>query len=176
MASEYKKRGGDYTTDKKDKDESQKNLDNWTEEEWQTKESSGHAKKEDGTQKRYLTKKAWEKMSEEEKQATDQKKQKESKEGKQFVGNTEKAKESRKKASKSGGKKDDGDGDDDVDDIFSFALAELAASERECTWSFSLSVCLADRRNERWTRMYILITNYRRTLTVCEEEGREAAT
>lgn len=37
MAAEYKKRGGGYTTDKKDKDESQQNLTNWGEEEWQTK-------------------------------------------------------------------------------------------------------------------------------------------
>lgn len=38
MASEYKKRGGRYTTDKKDQDESQKHLSEWIEEEWQTKE------------------------------------------------------------------------------------------------------------------------------------------
>ena len=80
MASEYKKRGGDYNTDKSEKDESQKNLDKWGEEEWQTKEGSGNAKKEDGTEKRYLPKKAWENMTEEEKEKTDQKKQKESKE------------------------------------------------------------------------------------------------
>lgn len=57
MASEYKKRGGDYNTDKKDQEDSQKNLSKWTEEEWQTKEGSGNAKQEDGTQKRYLPKK-----------------------------------------------------------------------------------------------------------------------
>ena len=63
MASEYKKRGGGYTTDKdQGQDESQKNLSKWTEEEWQTKEGSGHAKKEDGTEQRYLPKKAWEQM------------------------------------------------------------------------------------------------------------------
>ncbi|KAB2577878.1 uncharacterized protein LTHEOB_11657 [Lasiodiplodia theobromae] len=99
MASEYKKRGGDYTTDKKDQDESQQHLSKWGEEEWQTKEGSAHAKQDDGTQKRYLPKKAWENMTEEEKEATDEKKQEESKEGKQFVGNTQKAKQSRKKAS-----------------------------------------------------------------------------
>ncbi|KAL1636136.1 hypothetical protein SLS58_009985 [Diplodia intermedia] len=98
MASEYKKRGGGYTTDKKDQDESQQHLSKWGEEEWQTKEGSAHAKQEDGTQKRYLPKKAWENMTEGEKEATDEKKQEESKEGKQFVGNIQKAKESRKKA------------------------------------------------------------------------------
>lgn len=102
MASEYKKRGGGYTTDKKDKENDQKNLDNWTEEEWQTKEGSGNAKKEDGTEKRYLPKKAWEEMSEAEKEETDYKKQEESKEGKQHVGNTSKAKKARKDASKDG--------------------------------------------------------------------------
>ena len=67
MASEYKKRGGGYNTDKKDQDESQKHLSQWTEEEWQTKEGSGNAKRDDGTEKRYLPKKAWENMNDEEK-------------------------------------------------------------------------------------------------------------
>jgi hypothetical protein len=100
MASEYKKRGGGYTTDEKDKDESQKHLDNWTEEEWQTKEGSGSAKKEDGTEKRYLPKKAWEQLSEKEKEETEQKKQSGSREGKQYVVNTSPAKNARKNASK----------------------------------------------------------------------------
>ena len=98
MASEYKKRGGSYNTDKKDQDDSQKNLSKWGEEEWQTKEGSGNAKQDDGTEKRYLPKKAWEQMSEKEKKETDEKKLEESKEGKQFVQNTNKAKESRQKA------------------------------------------------------------------------------
>ncbi|KAK4507856.1 hypothetical protein PRZ48_001591 [Zasmidium cellare] len=117
MASEYKKRGGDYTADKSQKDESQQNLSNWGDEEWQTKEGSGHAKKEDGTEKRYLPKKAWEQMSEKEKEETDRKKQEESKEGKQFVENTGKAKESRKKVTK--GKQngeDQGDGEENGDE------------------------------------------------------------
>jgi hypothetical protein len=100
MASEYKKRGGGYTTDKKDKDESQKHLDQWTEEEWQTKEGSGHAKQEDGTEARYLPKKAWERMSEQEKNETNEKKQEASKEGQQYVSNTAAAKEARKEATK----------------------------------------------------------------------------
>lgn len=114
MASEYKKRGGDYTTEKSQKDESQQNLSNWGDEEWQTKEGSGHAKKEDGTEKRYLPKKAWERMSEMEKDETDRKKQEESKEGKQYVANTGKAKESRKKASKGkGDREENGNGEDE---------------------------------------------------------------
>jgi hypothetical protein len=74
MASEYKKRRGGCTTDKKDKDGAQKHLDQWTEEKWQTKEGSGHAKQEDGSESRYLPKKAWEKMSEYEKNETDERK------------------------------------------------------------------------------------------------------
>lgn len=100
MASEYKKRGGGYNTDKKDQDESQKHLSKWTEEEWQTKEGSGNAKQADGTEKRYLPKKAWEEMTEEEKKETDEKKLAESKEGKQFVTNTDRAKSARQKANK----------------------------------------------------------------------------
>lgn len=98
MAKEYKNRGGDYNTPKSDKDESQQHLEKWGEEEWQTKEGSAHAKKSDGSQKRYLPKKAWEEMSEGEKEQTDHKKQAESKEGKQYVANTGRAKRARKNA------------------------------------------------------------------------------
>ncbi|GAB7328114.1 hypothetical protein MBLNU13_g00150t1 [Cladosporium sp. NU13] len=111
MAAEYKKRGGDYNTDKSEQDESQKHLSEWTEEEWQTKEGSGNAKQDDGTEKRYLPKKAWEQMSEKEKEQTEEKKLEGSKEGKQHVDNTKKAKESRKKASK-----DKNGGDDEEDE------------------------------------------------------------
>lgn len=100
MASEYKKRGGSYNTDKKDQDESQKHLSQWTEEEWQTKEGSGNAKQADGNQKCYLPKKAWEDMTEGQQQATDEKKLEGSKEGKQFVGNTGRAKSARQKANR----------------------------------------------------------------------------
>ncbi|KAH3914402.1 hypothetical protein HBH56_088870 [Parastagonospora nodorum] len=103
MASEYKKRGGGYTTDENHKDESAKHLDQWTEEEWQTKEGSGNAKDADGTEHRYLPKQAWEQMSEKEKKATDAKKQQGSHEGKQFVSNTSKAKDARKNVSETNG-------------------------------------------------------------------------
>lgn len=115
MAQEYKKRGGGYNDDG-NKDESQKNLSKWGEE-WQTKEGSANAKQADGSRKRYLPKKAWENMSEEEKKKTDVQKQKQSKQskqgkqGKQFVPNTDKAKQSRKDVSE--GKNDQEDGNDD---------------------------------------------------------------
>ncbi|KAK5139796.1 hypothetical protein LTR04_003332 [Oleoguttula sp. CCFEE 6159] len=65
-----------------------------------TKDGSANAKQEDGTQKRYLPKKAWENMTEEEKKETDEKKLAESKEGKQHVGNTKKAKAARANANR----------------------------------------------------------------------------
>lgn len=122
MAKEYKKRGGDYNTPKSDKDESQQNLEKWGEEDWQTKDGSANAKKSDGSRKRYLPKKAWEEMSEGEKQATDEKKQNESKGGKQFVENTPRAKRARKDANEkedqdhAAKQQDQKDGDDDGDD------------------------------------------------------------
>ena len=45
-----------------------------------------------GYTKRYLPKKAWDSLSKEERQETDQKKRAASREGKQFVPNTERAK------------------------------------------------------------------------------------
>ncbi|KAJ5260534.1 hypothetical protein N7478_012139 [Penicillium angulare] len=101
MAAEYKKRGGSYNTSKEEgQSETQRHLDQWTKEDWQTKEGSGTAKKENGTRKRYLPKQAWEQMSDDEKEETDKKKVNESKKGKQFVGNTSKAKLARKDASR----------------------------------------------------------------------------
>ncbi|KAL4758023.1 uncharacterized protein BDW70DRAFT_163005 [Aspergillus foveolatus] len=94
-ASEYKARGGDYTTSKDEKKPEQKHLDKWTNEEWQTKEGSGTAKQDDGTRKRYLPKKAWEELDEGEKEATEEKKMEGSKAGKQFVANTGEAKRKR---------------------------------------------------------------------------------
>ncbi|KAJ5799085.1 uncharacterized protein N7518_001153 [Penicillium psychrosexuale] len=100
IASEYKKRGGGYNTTKEEgQTESQKHLDNWTKEEWQTKEGSGTARQDDDSRKRYLPKKAWENLNEKEKDETDEKKVEESQGGKQFVSNTAKAKEARRRAS-----------------------------------------------------------------------------
>ncbi|KGO67456.1 hypothetical protein PITC_009070 [Penicillium italicum] len=100
MASEYKRRGGSYNTTKEEgQTESQKHLDTWTKEKWQTKEGSGTARQGNDSRKRYLPKKAWEKLCEEEKEQTEEKKIEESQGGKQFVGNTKEAKEARWKVS-----------------------------------------------------------------------------
>ncbi|CAI7639661.1 unnamed protein product [Penicillium glandicola] len=100
MASEYKRRGGGYNITKEEgQTKSQKHLENWTKEEWQTKEGSGTARQDDDSRKRYLPEKAWEKLSEKEKEETDEKKIEESQGGKQFVGNTAEAKEARRRVS-----------------------------------------------------------------------------
>lgn len=54
-----------------------------------------------GYTKRYLPEKAWASLSPEERKKTDQKKRAASKQGKQFVSNTKKAKVAGKKARKS---------------------------------------------------------------------------
>jgi hypothetical protein len=95
LTQEYEKRGGGYQGEK---DPSQRNLEKWTEEEWQTKEGDAQARQEDGETKRYLPKKAWENMSEEEKEETERKKREGSKQGQQYVSNTDEAKKARKSA------------------------------------------------------------------------------
>ncbi len=95
LTRKYEKQGGGY---KGEKGESQKNLEKWTEEEWQTREGDANARKDDGETKRYLPKKAWENMGEEEKEKTDQKKREGSKRGQQHVSNTAEAKQARKDA------------------------------------------------------------------------------
>ena len=98
LTQEYEKRGGGY---KGEKDDRQKNLEKWTEEEWQTQEGEANAREGDET-KRYLPKEAWEKLSPEEREATEKAKREGSKEGEQYVANTEAAKEARKEASANG--------------------------------------------------------------------------
>ena len=94
LTQEYEKRGGGY---KGEKDESQKGLEKWTEEEWQTREGDADAR-QDGETKRYLPKQAWEYMSEEEKEETEDKKREGSKRGQQYVSNTDGARQARKEA------------------------------------------------------------------------------
>lgn len=95
LTQEYEKRGGGY---KGEKGQSQRNLEKWTEEEWQTSEGGARARGDDGETKRYLPKKAWEQMSEEEKEETEEKKREGSKRDQQYVPNTQEAKQARKEA------------------------------------------------------------------------------
>jgi hypothetical protein len=92
LTQEYEKRGGGY---KGEKDESQKDLEKWTAEEWQTQEGDAQARGGDGGTKRYLPKKAWENMSDQEKRETEKRKREGSKQGQQHVANTDEAKGAR---------------------------------------------------------------------------------
>ena len=83
VAAEYKRRGGDYTTDKAHEPEAARHLDRWTQEEWQTKDGDARARDGDSTH-RYLPKEAWERMSEAEKEEADRVKREA---GRQFVAN-----------------------------------------------------------------------------------------
>lgn len=94
LTQEYERRGGGY---KGERDEDQRNLEQWTDEDWQTQEGDAQARG-DGETARYLPKKAWENMSEEEKRKTERKKREGSRRGEQHVENTDEAKQARQQA------------------------------------------------------------------------------
>ena len=93
LAHEYEKAGGGY---KGGPTEAQEHLHEWTEEKWTT--SDGEPAEREGGTTRYLPQEAWDKLTPEEKKATEAKKQEGSREGHQFVPNTEEAKEAAKEA------------------------------------------------------------------------------
>ena len=111
LVKEYEKAGG-Y---RGDKDEDQKRLEQWTEEEWQTQEGGAKAR-EDGETKRYPPKEAWKKLSPTEREATERAKREGSKRGEQYVDNTEAAREARKEASV-GGQPIEGYDDTNVEEV-----------------------------------------------------------
>lgn len=82
LVQEYEKQGGGYR--KPHKDQAARSLEAWTEQDWQTLDGHGEAR-EDGKTKRYLPKKVWEKLSDQEKKEAERTKTRASKEGKQFV-------------------------------------------------------------------------------------------
>lgn len=94
LTQEYEKWGGGY---KGEQDEDQKNLKQWTEEEWQTQDGEAEARGQNETA-RYLPKKAWDNMGEDEKRETEQKKREGSRQGQQYVDNTEGAQQARREA------------------------------------------------------------------------------
>lgn len=95
LKQEYEKQGGGYVGGK---DEDQRSLSEWSNEEWQTRDGKAAARDpEAGETRRYLPKEAWEKLSREEAEATDRKKREASKSGQQFVDNTGSAGEARKR-------------------------------------------------------------------------------
>jgi len=76
----------------------QKSLDKWTKEKWRT--SDGKKAQRAGGTTRYLPDSAWKKLSPAQKAATNRKKKKGSKAGKQFVSNTSAAKKASRAARK----------------------------------------------------------------------------
>jgi ATPase subunit of ABC transporter with duplicated ATPase domains len=94
LAHAYEEAGGGY---KGGRDERQRHLSQWTDQEWTTADGA-KAERADGTH-RYLPKKAWEKLTAAQKQATDRKKVVGSRTGEQFVANTGPARRARKSAS-----------------------------------------------------------------------------
>lgn len=95
LTKEYERRGGGYLGPK---DERQKALQRWGAEDWQTREGRTRARR-NGETSRYLPKHAWEKLSEQERRATDVKKRRASRAGRQYVANTAPARQARKDAS-----------------------------------------------------------------------------
>lgn len=108
LAQAYRKAGGGYRGGKSKR---QRSLSKWTREEWTT--SDGKPARRDGGTTRYLPKKAWRKLSTGERAATNRKKREGSREGRQFVANTEKAKRAGRRA-RGGGPEGKGGGDVDA--------------------------------------------------------------
>ena len=95
VAHEYVAEGGAY---KHPRDEAQQSLKDWGDEKWHT--AGGEKAIQGGETHRYLPDAAWKELSPEERKATDEKKVRGSRKGKQFVANTEAASAARKHAEK----------------------------------------------------------------------------
>jgi len=94
VTQEYKKRGGGFLGPR---DKGQQALRRWGAEKWQTKEGDTRAR-HDGETGRYLPEQAWKELSPAQRRATDAKKRKESRSGRQYVANTGPAKRARRGA------------------------------------------------------------------------------
>lgn len=98
LAQAYEKAGGGYSGSKTKK---QRSLSKWTKEEWRTKSGRPSTQGPKATGERYLPKKAISSLSAAEYRATSEKKRAGTRAGKQFVPNTQAAKEAGRKARKS---------------------------------------------------------------------------
>ena len=98
VAHEYEAEGGGYTGARSEK---QEHLKEWGEEKWHT--ASGEKAIQGETTHRYLPDEAWKELTPEQKKATEAKKVRGSRSGKQFVANTAPARQARKAAAKEGG-------------------------------------------------------------------------
>lgn len=81
LAQEYERQGGDYIGDK---DERQKSLETWTDENWQTMEGDANARKDDTTE-RYLPKEVWDRLSQKERKKALKAKERASAQGEQYA-------------------------------------------------------------------------------------------
>ena len=81
LVQEYEKQGGGYKGEKNDAAES---LEEWTNQDWQTKEGDADAQQGD-TMKRYLPKKAWAMLTDAQTKEAEKTKQEVSKEGEQHA-------------------------------------------------------------------------------------------
>lgn len=96
LAIAYKKNGGGY---RGGKSKTQRSLSDWTKQKWTTSDGKPAIRK--GGTTRYLPEKAWDKLTDAQKRATNAKKKKGSKRGRQFVANTEAAAAARASSAKS---------------------------------------------------------------------------
>lgn len=95
LAQAYEKAGGGYTGPKTSK---QKSLSKWTSEKWTTSDKKPAIRS--GGTTRYLPEKAWTNLTPAQKRATNQKKVRASRQGRQFVSNTPAAKRAGRNARK----------------------------------------------------------------------------
>lgn len=93
LTREYERHGGGYRTDG-ERTEAQRHLQQWTGQDWRTRDGSADARGDDGTS-RYLPDAVWQLLDEEERAATDRAKKGS---GEQHVPNTEAARQARKAA------------------------------------------------------------------------------
>ncbi|MFC4147982.1 DUF5872 domain-containing protein [Micromonospora mangrovi] len=92
LTQEYKRHGGGFEGPK---DQRQRSLQRWGEQEWQTEDGATRAR-QNGETRRYLPRRAWQQLSEPERQATERRKRGASRTGQQYVANTGPAKRARK--------------------------------------------------------------------------------
>lgn len=95
LVQEYEKKGGGYRENENNKEAS--SLKEWTDQEWQTKEQEGRARRGDRI-KRYLPKKVWEMLSAKDKKEAEKKKVEADKQGKHKVSWTPAVKKAFEKA------------------------------------------------------------------------------
>jgi hypothetical protein len=98
LAHEYEAKGGGY---KRPRSTAQKSLKKWGDEQWHT--ANGKQAVQGGETHRYLPDAAWKKLSPKQRKATDARKVKASKSGRQYVANTPAASKARKQSIKQKG-------------------------------------------------------------------------